>query len=58
MADEVMTVKEVAEYLKVHYTTIYRLLKRSQIPAFQIGGDWRFYRERIDEWRLALEKRN
>ncbi|MGO9604610.1 MAG: helix-turn-helix domain-containing protein [Candidatus Binataceae bacterium] len=51
MADEVMTVKEVAEYLKVHYTTIYRLLKRHQIPAFQIGGRLALKRARADGLR-------
>ena len=36
-----MTVREVSAYLRVHPITIYRLLKRNQIPAFHIGSDWR-----------------
>jgi excisionase family DNA binding protein len=55
--DNVMTVKEVAKYLKVHPTTIYRLLKDRKIPAFQIGSDWRFNREQIDAWMVELEKK-
>jgi len=50
------TVKEVSAYLKVHPSTIYRLLKRKQIPAFHMGGGWRFNIETIDRWRLQLAK--
>ena len=48
----IMTVREVSAYLRVHPITIYRLLKRNQIPAFHIGSDWRFNIEAIDRWRL------
>ena len=47
-----MTAREIAEYLRVHKTTLYRLLKRRMIPGFKIGGDWRFNVETIDAWRL------
>jgi excisionase family DNA binding protein len=49
----VMTVREVSAYLRVHPSTIYRLLKHDQIPAFRVGSDWRFNIETIDSWRLA-----
>jgi excisionase family DNA binding protein len=49
---KVMTVREVSAYLKVHPSTIYRLLKRNQIPAFHMGSDWRFNVESIDRWCL------
>jgi excisionase family DNA binding protein len=49
----VMTVSEMANYLRVHPTTIYRLLKNGKIPAFRVGSDWRFNRERIDQWRMG-----
>ena len=55
--DKVMTVREVAEYLHVHPSTIYRLLRKREIPAFRVGSDWRFNRESIDDWRTAREKR-
>jgi excisionase family DNA binding protein len=52
----VMTVREVSTYLHVHPSTIYRLLKDDQIPAFHVGSDWRFNIEAIDSWRLAQGK--
>jgi excisionase family DNA binding protein len=52
---KVMTVEEVSEYLHVHPSTIYRLIKRRKIPAFRIGSDWRFNIETIDKWRAEME---
>jgi len=49
---KVLTVGELAEYLHVHRSTVYRLLKRRQLPSFKIGSDWRFNVEAIDEWRM------
>ncbi|MGB6553353.1 MAG: helix-turn-helix domain-containing protein [Candidatus Binataceae bacterium] len=49
---KVLTVNELAEYLRVHRSTIYRLLKKGQLPGFKIGSDWRFNVEVIDDWRL------
>lgn len=51
----VMTLEEVANYLRVHPSTIYRLLKKRQLPAFKVGSDWRFNQESIDRWRAAAE---
>jgi excisionase family DNA binding protein len=48
--DSILTVNELATYLRVHPATIYRLLKSRQLPAFRVGFDWRFNRETIDEW--------
>jgi len=48
--DTILTVKEVASYLQVHPSTIYRLLKKHEIPAFKVGSDWRFKRSSIDRW--------
>lgn len=47
-----MTVKEVAAYLHVHQSTIYRLIKRGAVPAWRVGADWRFNLEDIEAWRL------
>ncbi len=47
-----MTVNELSDYLRVHRSTIYRLLKKREIPGFKIGSDWRFNVEAIDQWRL------
>jgi excisionase family DNA binding protein len=47
---ELMTVEEVADYLRVTEKTIYRLLKRGSISATKVGRQWRFDRASIDEW--------
>jgi excisionase family DNA binding protein len=52
---QVMTVKELSDYLKVHPSTVYRQLKRGELPAFKVGGDWRFNIESIDRWRLEQD---
>jgi excisionase family DNA binding protein len=51
----VMTVKKLSDYLKVHPSTVYRQLKRGQLPAFKVGSDWRFNVESIDRWRLQQD---
>jgi len=52
----IMTLEEVAGYLRVHPSTVYRMVKNHSIPAFKIGSDWRFNRESIDVWRVKAEK--
>lgn len=59
MNDEIMTIKEVAKYLKMNEKTIYNLIKKKEIPAFKVGGNWRFKKSIIDKWieeRLNLKK--
>ncbi len=51
-----MTVRELAKYLKVHPSTIYRLLKTGQLPTFKVGSDWRFNVYEINHWLLEREK--
>lgn len=46
----ILTIREVADYLKVTERTIYRLAAAKQMPAFKIGGSWRFSRQDIDSW--------
>ena len=50
---EVMTVADVAEYLKVSKPTVYRLAKEGIIPSGRIGSLWRFNRQNIEEWAAA-----
>jgi excisionase family DNA binding protein len=52
----VLTLEEVANYLRVHPSTVYRLLKKRGIPAFKVGSDWRFNLESIDHWRSTAER--
>ncbi|WP_321266027.1 methylation-associated defense system helix-turn-helix domain-containing protein MAD1 [Pseudochrobactrum sp. HB0163] len=49
----ILTIKEVAEYLKVTERTIYRLAAAKKIPGFKLGGTWRFRRSDLDEWIAA-----
>jgi len=50
----VLTLLEVARYLRVHPSTIYRLLKSNQLPGFKVGSDWRFNLEEIDKFRFRI----
>jgi excisionase family DNA binding protein len=47
---EICTLDEVAAYLKVGKRTVYRLAAAKKIPAFKVGGTWRFRRQEIDQW--------
>ncbi|TXH34383.1 MAG: DNA-binding protein [Burkholderiaceae bacterium] len=48
--EEIFTLDEVAAYLKVGKRTVYRLAAAKRIPAFKVGGSWRFSRAEIDDW--------
>jgi len=50
MPEEILTVREVAEFLKVTERTIYRLATEGQIPSFKVGGSWRFQRSDLILW--------
>jgi excisionase family DNA binding protein len=56
IATGLLTVREVAEYLRVHQATVYRLLKEQKLPAFRVGSDWRFNREVIERWTIQEQK--
>jgi excisionase family DNA binding protein len=46
-----MTLPEVADYLRCHPSTVYRMLKRGDgIPAKKLGSDWRFLRTDVERW--------
>lgn len=47
---QIMTPKEAAKYLGFHLVTVYRLLKKKEIPAVKIGGQWRFKKDILDAW--------
>jgi excisionase family DNA binding protein len=50
MGEEILTLREVADYLKVAERTIYRLVAKEEIPCFKVGGSWRFRRPEIEAW--------
>ncbi|MGM8930214.1 helix-turn-helix domain-containing protein [Salinicola halophyticus] len=50
MTEQIMTIKEVAGYLKVHERTVYRLAAKGDLPAFKVANTWRFRLQDIDHW--------
>ena len=51
--EEIMTLKEVAQYLKMKERTIYKWAQNGKIPAIKLGSTWRFRKEEVNAW---LEK--
>ena len=49
-ASGILTIPEIAKYLKVTEKTIYKLAGAKKIPAFKVGGSWRFSKADIDAW--------
>ena len=45
-----MTIEEVAKYLRVTKRTVYEWLQKGIIPASKVVGQWRFRKDKIDEW--------
>jgi excisionase family DNA binding protein len=52
MAAELMTLEEVASYLRVNERTVGRLQVESNLPAMKIGHQWRFKKSAIDDWLM------
>ena len=48
--ESLMTIEEIASYLKVKKRTVYDWVKKGKIPAIKTVGQWRFKREKIDQW--------
>ncbi len=48
--DEIMTVKELAEYLKIAEKTAYRFASEGKVPCFKVGSAWRFKKSEVDGW--------
>lgn len=48
--NDILTVREVAEYLRLAESTVYRLAQEGEIPGRKIGGTWRFSRQGIKNW--------
>ena len=47
---EILTTKDVAEYLDIHPLTVHKYAREGKIPAFKIGTDWRFHKRHLDKW--------
>ena len=50
MPNTILTISDLSKYLRVHRTTIYRILREGRLPGFRIGSDWRFSLEAIEQW--------
>jgi len=50
MTEDILTLKEVAKYLKLAEKTAYRLAAEGKLPGFKVGGSWRFKRADIESW--------
>jgi excisionase family DNA binding protein len=50
MDKEVLTVKQVAEFLQMDERTIYKLAKQGDIPSFKVSNQWRFLKKDIESW--------
>lgn len=50
MTDQILTLKEVAQYLKLAEKTAYRLAAEGKLPGFKVGGSWRFRSEDVEAW--------
>ena len=48
--DEILTLKEVADYLKLTERTLYRLTQDGKLPGFKVGNSWRFRLRDIEAW--------
>jgi excisionase family DNA binding protein len=51
----IMTINELAKYLRLHTSTVYRMVRLGQIPASKIGNQWRFRKDVIDSWIAEQE---
>ncbi|NOX09593.1 MAG: helix-turn-helix domain-containing protein [Gammaproteobacteria bacterium] len=49
MTDEILTLKEVAKYLKLAEKTAYRLAAEGKLPGFKVGGSWRFRKDEVEK---------
>lgn len=54
--DEIMTINQVAEYLKISEITTYKLVQEGKIPAFKVGRHWRIMKEDLKEF-IEKQKR-
>lgn len=54
--NDIMTVKELADYLKIAEKTAYRFALEKKIPGFKVGTAWRFRKKEIDEWIVKQTK--
>ncbi len=50
MDSEFLTAEEVAEYLRLPLSTVYKLVQEKRLPGFKVGKHWRFRKDSIEKW--------
>ena len=55
--DDIMTVKKLADYLKIAEKTVYRFASEGKVPGFKVGSAWRFRKSEIDRWISEQEQK-
>jgi HSP20 family protein len=48
--DRILTAEEAAEYLRMALSTLYRFMRKGQVPCFKLGNQWRFKKSVLDQW--------
>jgi excisionase family DNA binding protein len=48
--DKVFTIIELAGYLKIPKSTLYKLVRSGSVPCVKVGKQWRFHKDAIDAW--------
>lgn len=57
MSDPILTIKDVADYLKVNERTIYRLAACGELPGFKVGNSWRFKQSELEQYIATQHNR-
>lgn len=50
MKESLMTTAETLKYLKINKITLYNLIKNKKLPAVRVGRQWRFRKDKLDDW--------
>lgn len=58
MIDQILTLREVAAYLKLAEKTAYKLAADGKLPGFKVGGSWRFKQADLERWIEDKKKRD
>ncbi len=58
MDSEFLTAEEVAEYLRLPLSTVYKLVQDKRLPGFKVGKHWRFRKDSFEKWIKEQEVNN
>ena len=56
-SDDVMTIEDLSDYLRIQKVTIYKHVQEGNIPGFKVGNSWRFKKSSIDQWISKQENK-